>query len=295
VPHDHTETSALTVLARIERDELAGRSARELHALAIVGTGSDELLSLLPRFSGLEQLSLKSSPITARGLHALAALPALYALVLDDLTLDNAGARELTRLPRLTYLTLADVTLDDATLAELARAPRLSYLSMLGCPVSGLGLRAFSNTPLTTLALKDHMTLAPAALDVLPELRELSTLRLDTLQIGEGWLGVLRSCEKLEELALLGLFLRDYLPVPPALSALKLTRSLVSPRVLESLIDCPRLVQLDLSEVPLARQHFEVLSSCRSLRVLRASHALVNPVDTLLLERARPDLHVQLV
>ncbi len=295
VPHDHADKSAQRVLAHIERDELAGRNARELHALSIVGTGSDELLSLLTRFSGLEQLSLKSSPLTAQGLRNLAELPALYALVLDDLTLDGPGARELARLPRLAYLTLADVTLDDATLAELARATRLTYLSMLGCPASGLGLRAFAGTQLRTLALKDHMTLVPAAFDALPELRELNTLRLDTLQIGESWLSVLRGCEKLEELGLLGLFLRDYLPVPPALSALKLARSLISPRVLESLIDCPRLLQLDLSEVPLSRTHFEVLSSCRSLRVLRASHALVNPVDTLLLARARPDLHVQLV
>jgi hypothetical protein len=145
--------------------------------LAVVSVGNDDLLALLPRFTHLEELSVKSCPVAARGLSALADLDHLRTLVLHDVTLDAEAVRAIAHLPALTYLTLADVTLEGDALAELGRAENLTLLRIVASELSPLGLTGLSRAPMLRCLDLEELKLTQELLDSLaecPSLRELS-------------------------------------------------------------------------------------------------------------------------
>ena len=148
-----------------------------LRMLAVVSVGTDDLLALLPRFEQLEELSIKSCNVSARGLGALADLDHLRTLVLHDLTLDREAMRALAHLPALDYLTLADVTLVGDALAELGKSHRLTLLRVVACELSAEGMQGLSRCPSLRSLDLEEVRLTQAHLDALADcasLRELS-------------------------------------------------------------------------------------------------------------------------
>jgi hypothetical protein len=183
VPKPRPSGTAEDTLKCLVRSQFGTGNHEALRMLAVVGVGSDDLLTLLPRYTKLEELSVKSAHINARGLWALAALRHLRTLVLHDLTLDAEALRAIATFPALEYLTLADVTFKGEAIGELGAAQTLALLRVVNCEVSAHGLRGLCRC------------------------RALSCLDLEDVKLDQEQLDALATCQGLRELCVTqGLF-----------------------------------------------------------------------------------------
>ncbi len=224
---------ALAKLGRLDR--LRSLDVRKCEALK-----ADDY-RLLPALKSLRELKICGPSTTDRAMEAVAAMPGLESLVLEDSPVTVEGLQRLAaagglaaRLRSLTFTRCYGVT--DDTLRIVAAMPRLESLSIRKCPVTGdfltrwadvpaekapklralvvngafLSDKAFAVLPRFTSSLKrldlSRVTLSPEALKVIGKLAGLETLLLAECSLSDDAIGPIANLKKLTTLDLSGNF-----------------------------------------------------------------------------------------
>jgi Leucine-rich repeat (LRR) protein len=236
----------LEVLALVEMD-ISGKALaklgrldrlRSLDVRKCEGLKADDY-RLLPALKSLRELKICGPSTTDQAMEAVAAMPALESLVLEDSPVTADGLQRLAavgglaaRLRSLTFTRCYGVT--DDTLRIVAAMPRLQSLSIRKCPVTGdfltrwadvpaeklpqlralvvngafLSDKAFAVLPRFAPSLKrldlSRVTLSPEALKVIGELAGLETLLLAECSLSDEAIGPIANLKKLTTLDLSG-------------------------------------------------------------------------------------------
>jgi Leucine-rich repeat (LRR) protein len=101
---------------------------------------NDTVLVHVGRLTGLQQLHLSGTSISAGGLAHLKGLTDLWSLTIQSTPVTDAGLAHLIELTNLSVLYLDDTQVTDAELVHLKALTKLSYLSLWGNHVTDAGL-----------------------------------------------------------------------------------------------------------------------------------------------------------
>jgi hypothetical protein len=128
------------VWVSVHGDALGGNWVNAVNALTTVKTlrisgVTDDVITRLTS-SGIEELRLSESSISARALESLAQLPKLRRLELASCPITDADVAQFAKLPALEILSLEDAPVTDAAIPSIAKIPKLRCLCLWGTQIS---------------------------------------------------------------------------------------------------------------------------------------------------------------
>jgi Leucine-rich repeat (LRR) protein len=277
---------------------------------------TNAMLSQLAGIKSLRILRMANTRINDAGLSAVAELPGLKVLVLNNQT-SNAGLKQLKNLKALESLELHKSKVTDAGLVVLKGLPKLEALDLSGTHITDAGARILatlaslkqldvSETDITdqgaallaslpqleTVFASAHMT--NQGLRSLARVKKLKTLDVSGARVTDEGVASLAQAAHLEALALSGTSVGDKGLAQVArlkrLKTLELSDTQISPSGLAALGRMPKLETLSLSWRELTDTELRALSGLPHLtRVILDGRTL--PPEVLSRIRALAQLH----
>ncbi len=192
------------------RDELRRGPPPDIRRLTLTrDPATAELISMIAALSGLEQLDLGGTQLTAAHAETLGGLQNLRELRADCGGKDAARLKLAERFPQLEKLSLRNIKMLDGDLEAIARLTGLRLLDLVDCQVSDAGMIHLAKLEkLESLGL-EHSLVADAGLAHLTGLKNLRELDLSHTRIGDAGLAYLSGMSALETLMLVGTGVTD--------------------------------------------------------------------------------------
>lgn len=147
-------------------------------------------------------LSLEDSPIDDAGLAHVGQLANLQSLFLKGTRVRGPGLEHLAGLHKLSHLSLRELPLDDAALARLPEFPQLTNLGLDNTAITDAGLAELKRFPLLETLWLDKTKITDAGLRELATLTQLRTLYLTGTRTGGPGMAGLRELSSLRYLSL---------------------------------------------------------------------------------------------
>jgi Leucine-rich repeat (LRR) protein len=165
--------------------------------------------SLIPRFKGLNSLSLAGCKLSAEALEQLRQQDELEYLDLSNSSIDDTALAPLADLQCLKWLDLSHTKVTDAGLWSLSGLAHLEHLELSATKVTDRGVRALRALPrLNSLGLESCQITDEAA-QALADIAELAYLDLDHTRVTDRSLATLVKLPRLKWLNLVGCQVTD--------------------------------------------------------------------------------------
>ncbi len=247
----------------------------------------DDMLQVLAPLKHLRTLSLFGRKISGIGLRDLAHLGELKSLDLSRSQVTDEGLKVVSQFESLEVLKLE--TAEHITLAGIEYLAALKNLRTLDLQVTGATAawaKQISSFPqLQNVDLREN-PIGDAGIESIVKLLDLRGLGLDGTDITDKGVRRLTVLTKLERLELSDNYITDESVVPllaglSELRSVRLSRTPVTPKVLDALPRLRHLEELHLPEFPLSEASAQLLVPHSQLRVLWASDASDRSLEIL--------------
>jgi internalin A len=170
---------------------------------------TDSGLRVLTSLTKLRSLALPRS-ITDRGMVMVADLRSLVCLEMWACAITDDGLSDLENLTNIEYLNLADTKITGKGLRHLSRMENLVFLGLDGTAVAGEGIESLNTLPSLRELKLGHTRIADQDLAaIVPTLRRLECLTLNSTAITDNGLSQLREAIRLKKLWLMNTAVTD--------------------------------------------------------------------------------------
>jgi hypothetical protein len=173
---------ALSLLTGVRRVKILHLSCRDLR---------DDDLAIVPKLTGLKNLSLPATSLTAGAFAHLEGLPLDY-VGLSDGTVPAGSLKAVSRLPKLTRLYLYRCTFDEQDFASFRNHPRLEWLRAIQVDFCDQDVDTIGSLLALRVLELDHAGVSNAELRRLPETMNLESLSLSGEELTDEGLAGLR-------------------------------------------------------------------------------------------------------
>lgn len=239
---------------------------------------TDQGLSYLSGFGGLQRLNLSSTDITDQGLKNISNLRNLRTLTLNRTKITDEGIRELTKIYGLERLYLSNTHITDRSMPYLAKFNRLKTLCLRETRVTDNGLKFLQDSNIKTLHLV-QTRVTDKGLASLAKIKTLQSLQLKKSAITGDGLAYLSQLPNLDYLSLQSTDVDDShikaLTGLKSLRSLRLTSTKITDQAIVYLSQMKNLRYLYLGSTEITDKNIYQLSNLKSLTYLNLTHTKI--------------------